>query len=209
MAISFVNAQSTFQNSGTTISINKPTGVAAGDLMVAVLYVQGALGVPTITPPSGWVSRGTDTGTNTRAQVFTKIAGPSESTTYDFTSSLTISAGSGAIAAYRGAILIGNDAFSAVFGTGNEVVAPSVVTAGPNAKLVAGFMTIALGTGVAGMTNRVALDNGSRDVAIFDQNIASPGATGTRTYTGSNAGFGYSLAIEDTSAAQNRIRMMI
>ena len=206
MAISFVAATTQVQNSGTTISINKPTGVADGDLMVAALYVQSD-SPPTITPPSGWVSRGTDTGTNTRAQVFTKIAGPSESTTYDFTSSPTISAGSCAIAAYRGAILIGNDAFSAAFGTGNEVVAPSVVTAGPNATLLAGFMTAALGTGVTGMTNRVALNNGSRDVAIFDQDIASPGATGTRTYTGSDAGFGYSLAIEEGGG--NRIRMMI
>lgn len=208
MAISFVNAQSTFQNSGTTISINKPTGVAAGDLMVAVLYVECA-SPPTITPPSGWVSRGTGTGSATRAQVFTKIAGPSESTTYDFTSSLTIVAGSCAIAAYRGAILIGNDAFSAAFGTGSEVVAPSVVTAGPNATLLAGFMATALGIGVTGMTQRVAVYNGSRNVAMFDQNIASPGATGTRTYTFSNAGFGYSLAIEGEVMAQNRIRMMI
>jgi len=207
MAISFVNAQSTFQNSGTTISINKPTGVADGDLMVAVLYIQSA-SPPTITPPSGWVSRGTDTGSTTRAQVFTKIAGPSEPTTYDFTSSLTIVVGSVAIAAYRGAIIIGNEAFSAIFGNGSEVVAPSVVTAGPNATLLTGFMTTALGTGVAGMTNRVALNNGFRDVAVFDQNIASPGATGTRTYTGSDAGFGYSLAIEEV-VAQNRIRMMI
>lgn len=207
MAISFVAATTQIQNSGTTISINKPTGVADGDLMVAVLYVQGAT-TPNLTPPPGWVSRGTDTGTNTRAQVFTKIAGSSEPANYVFTSSTTISTGSGAIAAYRGAILIGNDAFSAIFSTGNEVVAPSVVTAGPNAKLVAGFMTAALGTGVAGMTNRVALDNGTRDVAIFDQDIASAGATGTRTYTGSNAGFGYSLAIEEV-VAQNRIRMMI
>lgn len=68
-------------------------------------------------------------------------------------------------------------------------------------------MTIALGTGVAGMTARVALDNGARGFAIFDQDIASPGATGTRTYTGSGSGWAYSLAIEEGGG--NRIRMMI
>lgn len=58
------------------------------------------------------------------------------------------------------------------------------------------------------MTSRVALDNGTRDIAALDQVIASPGATGTRTFTGSNIGFGFSLSIEE-QVQQNRIRMMI
>ena len=209
MAISFVSAATQIQNSGTTITITKPAGVAAGDLMVAVLYIESA-SQPNITPPFGWISKGDNAGESSvsKAEVFTKVAGPSEPANYAFTSSLTIVRGSGAVAAYRagGTITEGDSVFTALQDPG-PIVASSVTTARPDAKLLAGFMTTALGTGVAGMTARVALDNGARDVAIFDQDIASPGATGTRTYTGSGAGFGYSFAIEEVGG--NRIRMMI
>ena len=206
MAISFVSAETTIQNSGTTITVNKPAGVVSGDLMIAQFYVEGS-SIPTITPPAGWTSKATATGTNTRSQVFTKVAGASEPAGYAFTSSPSLVAGSGAICAYRatGTIVEAADAF--VADATAPIDAPSVTTTRPNAKLFCGFTTVAIGSGVSGMTSRVALDNGSRDIAAFDQDIASSGATGTRTYTGSGVGWGYSLAIEEISG--NRIRMMI
>lgn len=208
MAISFVSAETAIQNSGTTITINKPSGVVAGDLMVAA-FIVSASGVPAITPPAGWDSRGNAQATNTKMATFTKIAGPSEPSSYAFTTDLTITEGSGAIAAYRagGAIIIGNNAFTSG-ATSNPTVAPSVVTEQPNAKLLCAFMAISLGSGVTGMTQRVVVDNTSRDVGIFDQDIPSPGATGSRTYTGSGDGHGFSLSIEEESGG-SRIRMMI
>lgn len=209
MTASFVASTTAIQNSGTTITLNKPAGIVAGDLMVAMFYVESA-SQPNLTPPSGWVSKGDNAGESsvTKVEVFTKVAGPSEPANYSFTSSLTITVGSGAIAAYRadGAIIEGDSVFTGIQSTG-PLVASSVTTARPDAKLLCGFMTAGLGTGVAGMTARVALDNGARDVAIFDQDIPSSGATGTRTYTGSGGGWAYSLAIEEGGG--NRIRMMI
>lgn len=205
MAISFVAKSETIQNSGTQIVINKPAGVVAGDLMIAVLYVEAA-SQPVLTPPSGWSSKGAGTGTVTRGQVWTKKAGDSEPASYTWTSDLTIVAGSGAIIAYSsdGSIIEGDSVFST--DSTAPADAPSVTTTRPNSKLFCGYMVVGLGSGVSGMTNRVALDNGNRDVAAFDEDIASAGATGTRTYTGSGAAFVYSLAIEEFIS---RIRMMV
>jgi hypothetical protein len=57
VAISFVAAGSQFTaTSGTSFTINKPAGVAAGDFMIAVLSFSGDTGGNDIavTPPSGW-----------------------------------------------------------------------------------------------------------------------------------------------------------
>ena len=207
MSISHVASNTATASSGTTITLSKPTGAAAGNLLIALFYVQCDT-QPTITPPAGWTSRGTTTGTQTRAQVFTKIAGDSEPASYDFTSSLTIVVGSGAISAYAStlSIVIGDYLFDAT--TTNPGVAPTVTTTINNAMLFCAFFAIALGSAVTGMTSRVALNNGVRDIASFDQTIANAGATGTRTYTGSGSSWTFSLAIEEI-ALQNRIRMMI
>lgn len=129
VAISFVAATTKIQNSGTSIVIAKPAGVVEGDLMVAVLYI-GSASQPNITPPSGWISKGDNAGesSSTKAEVFTKVAGPSEPANYAFTSSLTIGQGSGAIAAYRGTITEGDSVFTALQPSG-PLVASSVTTA--------------------------------------------------------------------------------
>ena len=209
MAISHVASTTATAASGTTLTLNKPTGIVAGDLLIAILYVQCA-NQTILTPPAGWVSKGDNTGESsiTKAQVWTKIAGGSEPASYDWTSSLTIVTGSGSITAYSAdaAIVEGDSVFSALDSSA-PVDAPSVTTVRPNAKLFCGYIIIDLGTSVTGMTNRVALDNGNRDIASFDEDIPTPGATGIRTYTDASTGWGYSLSIEEDGA--NRIRMMI
>lgn len=207
MTIAHVASTTATASSGTVITLNKPAGTVAGHLMCAVFYVQSAF-TPSITPPSGWTSRGGANGSGTRAEVFTKEAGSSEPADYAFTSSQTIVVSSGSISSYSsaGAIIIGDYLFDIT--AQNPSVAPSVTTVQPSAMLFCAYPTTSLGSGVTGMTSRVALDNGSRDIAAFDQVIASPGATGTRTFTGSNIGFGFSLSIEE-QVQQNRIRMMI
>lgn len=213
MTISFVAATTAIQNSGTSIGIFKPAGVVAGNLMVALLHT-GAASAPIITPPTGWVSRGTGTlivsGGELRVEAFTKVAGGSEPAGYGFISSQSLLTASCAICAYSatGTIVQGSDFFA--FDNTAPVAAASVTTTRPNAKLFCGFMTLALGSGITGMTIRTGVDNGFQDIAAFDQDIASPGATGSRVYTGSDFGWSYSLAIEEEVAAEgNRIRMMI
>ena len=206
MAINALTATSVTATSGTTLMVNKPSGVVAGSLLLAAVYVQ-ASSIPTITPPSGWTSLGTVSNASQRAQVFYRVAGASEPTNYTFTSSLTIVAGTAVLEGYTftGTGVVGASAFGSL-AVGNVVVAPTVTVALPNSLLYCAFFTSTLGTGVTGMTPRAAVENGNRDVAVFDQAVGA-GATGTRTYTGSNSGWGFSLSIEELAA--NRIRMMI
>ena len=205
MAINALTATSVTATSGTTLMVNKPSGVVAGSLLLAAVYVD-ASSIPTITPPSGWTSLGTVSSGSQRAQVFYLVAGASEPTNYTFTSSLTIVAGTAVLEGYTftGTGVVGASAFGSL--TVSTVIAPTVTVALPNSLLYCAFFPNTLGTGVTGMTPRAAVENGSRDVAVFDQAVGA-GATGTRTYTGSNSGWGFSLSIEELAA--NRIRMMI
>lgn len=206
MAINALTATSVTATSGTTLMVNKPSGVVAGSLLLAAVHVQ-ASSIPTITPPSGWTSLGTVSSGAQRAEVFRKVAGGSEPTSYTFTSSLTIVAGTAVLEGYTftGTGVVGASAFGSQ-AVGTVVIAPTVTVALPNSLLYCAFFTGTLGTGVTGMTPRAAVENGNRDVAVFDQAVGA-GATGTRTYTGSNSGWGFSLSIEELAA--NRIRMMI
>lgn len=205
MAITHVASTTATASSGTTITLTKPTGTVAGNVLVAFFYVECG-SAPTITAPSGWTSMGSATGTSTLGEVFTKIAGDSEPANYSFSTNVSIVVGSGALSGYSasGSVAIGDNVFDATAKAPG--VAPSVTTTRPNSLLFCAFIGVGLGSGVSGMTSRVALDNGVRDLAAFDQAIAAAGATGTRTYTGSGSSWSFSMAIEDQA---NKIRMMI
>lgn len=74
MAITHVGVESDPNDTATTqIIVPKPSGVANGDLLIAVL---GMIGQPTITSaPTGWTLLGTqDDGTNLRTAVYYKLA---------------------------------------------------------------------------------------------------------------------------------------
>lgn len=207
MTASFANSTTATAASGTTLTLAKPSGTVVGNLLVAMFNIQ-ASSAPVITAPAGWDSRGVGVAFSARMAVFTRIAGSSEPANYAFTTDLDITTGSGVLVRYSApkTIVIGNYAFTS--SSNNPAIAPSIVTAQPNAKLLCAFLTRQLGSGVSGMTQRAVLDNGTSDIGAFDQTIASSGATGSRTYTGSTDGHGFSLSIEEQES-QNRIRMMI
>src|SRR3954471_596162 len=86
-ASTFFRSASSNQNGAgsTSLTINKPAGVVAGDVMVAAV---GANGNTPITPPSGWSSTGLYNATawsNTAwIQVAFKVAGASEPASYSW-----------------------------------------------------------------------------------------------------------------------------
>lgn len=105
--ISYVGAASAWKSTGTKTSfqINRPSGIASGDLMIATIGIHGS--VSTINAPSGWtkVQHKISGGTYpTTMAVFTRTAGGSEPTSW---TGSTNSAGSGTrlsqCLAYRGA----------------------------------------------------------------------------------------------------------
>lgn len=73
----------------STYTAAKPSGLASGDLLVAVVEANGA-GASVTASPSGWTRLGAQTGnSNILSEVWTKAAGGSEPSTYSW----TISAG--------------------------------------------------------------------------------------------------------------------
>lgn len=85
MAIAFVAAGTPYINDagagGTSFTLNKPSGVASGDVMVAMIAFW-TTAERTITPPSGWTSRQSayrgSSGDAFQMAMFTRTAGSSE-----------------------------------------------------------------------------------------------------------------------------------
>lgn len=82
MAVAFVAAANANSNS-TSVTCNKPTGTADGDIMLALVIVRQNSGAPTITAPNGWTELLTQTVSNARRSLYWKRAS-SEGANYQF-----------------------------------------------------------------------------------------------------------------------------
>lgn len=178
VAPEFVASAST-QNasSGTTLTINKPTGTVDGDLMVAVM--SRASGNTDWTSDTGWTEVA-DQSSNPDLSVAYKVAGPSEPSTYTFTS-LTASTFSGSILTYRYAAYDTIGSFTT--GT-NPLILPSISPSESQSILIAAgaraAASVTLGTPTS-MTARVTdNDATSPSYIVCDQTVAK-GPTGTRS----------------------------
>lgn len=112
---------------GTSLTINKPTGTANGDVMVAHVVVRTAGN--TITPPSGWslVLRKDSSGSISTA-TYWKLAGSSEPSSYSWALG-TSGEASGGIASYTGVNTISPiDASNAQYNSGTSNVTNAGVT---------------------------------------------------------------------------------
>ena len=131
----FVNAPA------TSITLARPAGTVAGDLLLAVLSHQGGT-ARTLVPPEGWtaVPNGDiSDGSNARIRAWYKVAGPSEPTLYTFTSATNTYAIAGGVMTIGGA----NTAAPIIAAAGQAyptntllLRAPSVTATSPNALLV-------------------------------------------------------------------------
>lgn len=161
-------------SSSASLVIDKPSGVQAGDLLVAIISGGAAI---TWTGDTGW----TEELDASRLRVAVKLATGSEGSTFTFTASgSTFSAG--VIIAYRSAAF---DVVGSV-GTatsGSDVVAPGV-TLSSLGILLAAFGIDAPGrtmTTPTGMLPVVVYPGAAKpSLAIFSQQLGA-GATGTRT----------------------------
>ncbi len=84
MSFAFRSKASTSNGTaGTTLTITKPAGTAAGDILVALV---GVANNNTVTPPAGWTLLSTvDPGVNLRTVGYWKLAGSSEAASYAWT----------------------------------------------------------------------------------------------------------------------------
>ncbi|HXM57715.1 MAG TPA: N,N-dimethylformamidase beta subunit family domain-containing protein [Candidatus Dormibacteraeota bacterium] len=173
---------------GTTVT--RPSGTAAGDLLLATLEIDED--PATVTGPAGW-TRVLDTvgapgtGQAFHTQVWWKLAGAGEPASYSWTISGAPWVDIGVIAytnVNQGTpidVSSGRDA-----GTTTTPTTPSVTTTGANELVVALYVNFNSGswTPGSGMTERYDFDsNEATDVVQ-----ASAGSTGTKTSTNSSSG---------------------
>lgn len=204
-AIALRSTASGHNAGGSSLILPAPSGVAAGDVLVATADVTHAA---TITPPSGWASVRSDlhpSGNQLRQATFVRVATASEPATYTWAFSAAHAA-AGGILAYSGV-----DAVSPVAASSGQpatastqVVAPSVAPTTAGGVLVAIFGVAATRaiTPPSGMAGRVAdgaaIAAGEKtSVATADQTLPLAGPTGSRVATVATAtdGIGQLVAL--------------
>jgi hypothetical protein len=194
---SFVGDTQVTATTRVNMTINAPTGVANGQLLVAVINLAS---LSTITPPSGWILVAETRHSNNAAYVstFYKIADNEPSSwTWTFASSLS-DGWVGAYASDRSATWYLDDASSFPLQAGvTSVVARSVTPKGPNAVLIGVFA----GGGTRSFTPPVGMNdrydpNLGPNLQIADEFLVAAAPTGDRTaiVSGANNASGQLLA---------------
>ncbi|MDQ0755116.1 PKD domain-containing protein [Arthrobacter sp. B3I4] len=180
----------------STVTLNKPAGAAAGDVLVASITADLA---PTATAPAGWTAivngLGINSSSSSGAKVFSyyHVVGTSDPGSYSWTLSTAVKWGAG-VTAYRGVnnttpldssvATAVNTSYSAT-----SITAPSITTASNGAMLIGGvgFDSGSPGaTPPSGWTERWEASGGQIGEAA-DKPQATAGASGTATWTFSTA----------------------
>lgn len=200
MAISLVNTTSAVQNTNsTTITVNVPSGVADGDLLI--LNVCSSSGTPTWTTPSGW----NVWKANFQGRAIYYRTASSEPASYTVTQSSNTTS-NGYMLAYSNAAIdvMGNYSASA-----NPSVAPSITTTANNSYVfyyVASpgqdTNTYSTPTGFTALVSDLGPTRPSS--AIFYKEQATAGATGTASSTiGTGLPFSIQFSIIPTAIVIN------
>lgn len=195
--ISFVSATDN-TSTGTAISVNRPAGVVANDVMIAT--VAATIGDPVFTAPAGWTliqdvrSSGGAQGLRL-SSYYRVVPSGAEPSTYSWQMGATGRLSTASITAWRGVDTAAPINVSAQQTGGNTngatETAPSVTTTAANAMLIrayghrgtGGAMTLTTPTGT---TRRAGTTNTSSTSSVEAQfSVARPtaGVTGTATST--------------------------
>jgi hypothetical protein len=178
-------------SNGRSLTINKPTGTVQGDLLLAAISVDGT---PNISPPTGWTTiREGNSGTQVRLEVYYKVAGASEPSSYTFTwSRYNTQQAAGAILRYSGVNTTAPINTSGI-GSGTTIspTAPSVTTTVTDTMVVriygADDDDLSPSPYPSGHTGRLNIESNSGDgtcsLGVADVIRASPGATGTAAFS--------------------------
>ncbi|MDN3935306.1 PKD domain-containing protein [Arthrobacter sp. YD4] len=176
----------------STVSLAKPSGVAAGDVLVAAITAD--LG-PSVTAPAGWTpivnGLGINSSASSGAKVFSyyHVVGSADPASYSWTLSTAVKWGAG-VTAYRG-VNTTTPLDSSVATTVNttysatSITAPSITTASNGAMLIGGvgFDSSSPGaTPPGGWTERWE-SSGGQIGELADAPQANAGASGTATWT--------------------------
>jgi hypothetical protein len=189
-----IAARGTTSTTGlSSLTLTPPAGTVAGDLLVA--QVTNRNGLYTLTVPGGWTLVGTRTtapGASTiTSALYWKWAAASEGTS-TFTLGTADIQMVGGVVAYSG-VHASNpvDVSAVVTGSGTVATAPTVTTTAADAMLVHAFAkrqeTIPAATGTTARWSLISgTGAGNLGASAGDVLFAGPGATPTRSATGSN-----------------------
>lgn len=169
----------------TNLTLDTPSSVSAGDVMIASIVVNGGSAVG-ITPPSGWtqIAR-TDNDVNVTLVTYWKAASASEPSSYSWVLN-TQTRAVGGITRYSGVSTTNPiDASSGNTGFSNSATTTSVATADPNEEVVAIYGTDVnktLGT-PAGMTQEYAQTHTTLGPTIAANDVlqTAAGSSGVNT----------------------------
>jgi len=189
-------------NLGPSISINAPTGVVPGDVLVATVAKSGA---EVLTTPAGWTKVDSVLDNSTMyLGLYWRVAASGDPASFSWTwAGGTSRYGAGGISAYMN---VDNDnpvdghAPAGVSNT-TSFPAPTVTTTFANDMIVTAHAVNANNsnwTPPAGMTERLDLVAGSGSFVSIEQNDvvqAVPGATGAKTATSSVSGGGGGITL--------------
>lgn len=209
----------------STLTINKPTGVVAGDVMIVNIAQAGPSGGNVLSNPtsSGWtLITGADLAGGTRrwGAVLYKVAGASEPSSYTFTLDVDGNSGAGSIVAFSGVdatggVLVGGGAggpFDVTPGTLNvtnntSASAPAITTATANAAVI--MFAQEAGSGSASTTFSSWTIGGSISpfTELYDNGTTSGddaavgAAWGIKATAGSTGGGSVALSPDDRNGA--------
>lgn len=188
MAIAYRASATAGNSTAADLTITKPTGTVADDVLYAHLYTEGGP-PPTITPPSGWTELTGAEATNTlstpdeRINTYYLRAGGSEPANYTWTFASCFRAGQ--ISAYSGALASGDptDPESVNVGPSADTapIATAITTSVDNTMVI--YTHVCFDTRTVtpptGMTERVEFSL----VYLADVAQATAGTTGDKTST--------------------------
>jgi len=193
MAIAVRSASSGFANSGS-VTVTKPTGVLANDLLVAFHFEDPFGSLAAMTAPAGWALIDSHTGGsgNPFGKIWYKLAGGSEPASYIFgqndTSVVTIVAISGQdLVVPVNVVPLWFDGGSAQTAQIAQSITPSV----NGCLLLCAWSSTSdfapTYTPAPGMTEQGDIASGFVFGSVDSEVLGAAGATGTRTATASNS----------------------
>jgi MSHA biogenesis protein MshQ len=182
------------QAPSSTLTINKPAGLAQNDVMIASITVGPS--TATIAPPAGWaLVRRMDNpnDTSNSLAVYSKLAGGSEPASYDWTISAGHAGAAGGIQAFSGADLAIEVENGQNTGASTSHATPSVTTGLANTMLVTSHGVGAASnswTPPSGMTEGVEAQGGTQGLVMSYALQPGAGASGAKSATSSASGSG-------------------
>lgn len=206
-------ASTTASGSGSSLSINKPSGTADGDLMI-IFHANFGGTYGALSPPAGWSTlTGLDHGINDgHFKVYTKAAS-GEGASYSLNQNIG-SASVALAASFRGVNTSSGTwiwATPAWVAAGTPRVAPSVSGIAPGGLLVcANFLTMAAAAGWSVPADMVSLSSVQSGTSVTEcaaamSSAADPSGTKSFSVTGTqgSGGVSFSIGLQPVNAAGN------